>query len=327
MAQATPVITATGAPVSEREPEAVRGRSLWQVFWLRFRKDRVGLAGLVLCVEFGLVALLAPVISALTGHSPNELFQGMLTTSLGLPRGPTGSFWFGADQVGRDVFVRTVYGARTSLVVAIVGTGAATGIGVVLGLVSGYFGRWVDLAISRLIDIFLSLPLLLFAIGISTVCSATAAGCFGGLLQPGLSLVTGIIALFSWPYVARIVRGEVLSLKEREFALAARAMGASDLRIMFSDLLPNLVAPVLVYSTLVIPNNILFEASLSYLGVGVPQSIPSWGRMLSDATNGSLFTYAWWMMAYPGLFLVLATLAFNLLGDGLRDALDPRSTR
>jgi peptide/nickel transport system permease protein len=272
---------------------------------------------------FVAMAILAPLIAKLVGHGPNELFQGMLT-QLGLPRGPNAHFWFGADQVGRDVFVRAVYGARTSLTVSGIGTGAATGIGVAVGTVAGYYGGWLDTLLSRAIDVFLSLPLLLFAIGLSTVCAASPTGCAAGLLQPGLPLVTGIIALFTWPYIARIVRGQVISLKQREFVQAARVMGASDARIMLSELLPNLVAPIVVYATLTLPANILFEAALSYLGVGVPQSTPSWGRMLSDATNGNLFTYAWWMMVLPGLFLLLTTLAFNLVGDGLRDALDPR---
>ena len=269
------------------------------------------------------MAILAPAFAKLVGHGPNELFESM-RTQLGLPRGPNKRFWFGADQVGRDVFVRVMYGARTSLFVSIVGTSIATVIGVVVGLFAGYHRGRIDTLISRSVDIWLSLPLLLFAVGLSTVCSAAVKGCFGGLLQPGLPLVTGIIALFTWPYIARIVRGQVISLRERDFVEASRSLGASDTRIMFSELLPNLAAPILVYATLTIPGNILFEAALSFLGVGVPQSTPSWGRMLADATSGSLFTAAWWMMVYPGLFLLLTTLAFYLIGDGLRDALDPR---
>jgi len=311
------------APGLARPEGAIPGRSHWQLFRRRFRKDRAAVGGLVLVAMFVAMAILAPLIAKLVGHGPNELFQGMLT-QLGLPRGPNAHFWFGADQVGRDVFVRAVYGARTSLTVSGIGTGAATGIGVAVGTVAGYYGGWLDTLLSRAIDVFLSLPLLLFAIGLSTVCAASPTGCAAGLLQPGLPLVTGIIALFTWPYIARIVRGQVISLKQREFVQAARVMGASDARIMLSELLPNLVAPIVVYATLTLPANILFEAALSYLGVGVPQSTPSWGRMLSDATNGNLFTYAWWMMVLPGLFLLLTTLAFNLVGDGLRDALDPR---
>ena len=146
-------------------------------------------------------------------------------------------------------------------------------------------------------------------------------------IQPGLSLVIFVIALVNWTYIGRIVRGQVLTLREREFVEASRALGATNSRIMFRELLPNLAAPIIVYSTLIIPANILFEAALSFLGVGIPQSTPSLGRMLADASRGQLFTVAWWMMLYPGVFLVLLTLAFNLLGDGLRDALDPRGRR
>jgi len=299
------------------------GRSNRSLVWARLRKDKAAILGLILVAIIVGVAIFAPLLARLTGHTPNELFENM-RTELGLPMGPDARFWFGADQVGRDLFVRVMYGARTSLFVSVVGTSLATLIGVVVGLLAGYHRGWLDTVISRSVDVWLSLPLLLFAVGLSTVCSSSLRGCLGGLLQPGLRLVTGIIALFTWPYIARIVRGQVSSLREREFVEAARAMGASDARIMFSELLPNLMAPILVYATLTIPGNILFEAALSFLGVGVPQSTPSWGRMLSDATNGSLFTYAWWMMVYPGLFLLLTTLAFYLIGDGLRDALDPR---
>jgi peptide/nickel transport system permease protein len=306
-----------------RGPEAW-GEPLTKVAWRRFRQDRVAVGGLVVVCGFIILAVFAPLIARLAGHGPNTIYPGMLTPGLALPRGPNAHFLFGADQVGRDVLVRTIYGARTSLFVSIVGTASATIIAVVLGMAAGYFGGWLDTIIARSIDIFLSLPLLLFAIGLSTVCSTTVQGCAGGTLKPGLVLVTGIIAVFTWPYIARVVRGEVIALKPREFVQAAMSRGASDLRIMFVDLLPNLVGPVVVLFTLSVPINILFEAALSYLGVGVPQSIPSWGRMLSDATQGNLFTYAWWMMVFPGLFLVLATLSFSLVGDGLRDALAPQ---
>jgi len=311
------------------EPQAAAGegiaaRSSWELFRVRFVRDRAAVVGFVTIIVLILLGLAAPLFKSVLGHGPNDLFGStMLTPDVGLPKGPNGHFWFGADQVGRDVFLRTIYGIRTSLVVAFVATGIATLIGVTLGLISGFRGGPLDTGISRLVDIVLSMPILLFAIGISTVCSTSATGCLGGLLQPGLSLVTGIIALFTWPNIARIVRGQVLSLREREFVDAARSLGARNYWIMSRELLPNLVAPIVVYSTLIIPANILFEAALSYLGVGVPQSTPSWGRMLSDATNGQLFTYAWWMMVFPGVFLVLTTLSFNLVGDGLRDALGP----
>ncbi|MBI3647692.1 MAG: ABC transporter permease [Actinobacteria bacterium] len=286
-------------------------------------RDRVAVGGLIVIVTFVAMAILAPLVAKVVGHSPNQLFESM-RTELGLPLGPRAHFWFGADQAGRDLFVRVVYGARTSLTVSVVGTGIATVIGVIVGATAGFYGRWLDTLISRVIDVWLSLPLLLFAIGLSTVCSASPNGCLNGLLQPGLSLVIGIIALFTWPYIARIARGQVISLRQREFVEAARAMGVSDMRIVLSELLPNLVGPIVVYATLTLPGNILFEASLSFLGVGVPQSTPSWGRMMADATEGSLFTYAWWMMVFPGLFLLLMTFAFYLVGEGFREALDPR---
>jgi peptide/nickel transport system permease protein len=299
------------------------GRSNRQVVWGRFRRDTAAILGLVLVAIIVGLAILAPVIARLVGHDPNELFANM-RTPLGLPKGPRSRFWFGGDQVGRDLFVRVMYGARTSLFVSVVGTSIATVIGILVGSVAGFYRGRLDTFISRAVDVWLSLPLLLFAVGLSTVCASSVSGCVGGMLQPGLTLVTAIIAFFTWPYIARIVRGQVISLREREFVEASRSLGSSDARIMFADLLPNLMAPILVYATLTIPGNILFEASLSFLGVGVPQSTPSWGRMLADATEGSLFTYAWWMMVFPGLFLLATTLAFYLIGDGLRDAFDPR---
>ncbi len=311
-------------PASGDSVAAARARSSWELFRARFVKDKAAVVGVVMIALLLLCGLAAPLFARITGHGPNELFQNeMLDPTFGLPKGPNSEFWFGADSVGRDLFVRVMYGARTSLTVAIVATGLATLIGIVLGMLAGYRGGVVDTIISRAADIVLSLPVLLFAIGIATVCSITAEGCLGGLLKPGLSLVIAIIAIFTWPNVARLVRGQVLSLREREFIEAARSLGARSWRIMFRELLPNLVAPIVVYATLMVPSNIIFEAALSFLGVGVPQTTPSWGRMLSDASSGQIFTVAWWMMLFPGLFLLATTLSFNLVGDGLRDALGP----
>jgi ABC-type dipeptide/oligopeptide/nickel transport system permease subunit len=311
-------------PASADSVAAARARSSWELFRARFVKDKAAVAGVVIIALLVLLGLAAPLFARITGHGPNELFQDeMLDPTFGLPKGPNAEFWFGADSVGRDLFVRVVYGARTSLTVAIVATGLATLVGIVLGMLAGYLGGAVDTVVSRAADIVLSLPVLLFAIGIATVCSITAEGCLGGLLAPGLSLVIGIIALFTWPNVARLVRGQVLSLREREFIEAARSLGARNWRIMFRELLPNLVAPIVVYATLMVPSNIIFEAALSFLGVGVPQTTPSWGRMLAEASSGQIFTVAWWMMLFPGLFLLLTTLSFNMVGDGLRDALGP----
>jgi peptide/nickel transport system permease protein len=217
-----------------------------------------------------------------------------------------------------------IYGARTSLIVALLATGFSLIIGVLIGMMAGYYRGKVDTFLSRMTDVIMALPILLLAIGLASACGAAREGCLGGLLKPGLFLVSAIIGFFNWPYIARIVRGQVLSLREKEFVEAARSQGAGDWRIMRRHVLPNVAAPIIVYTTLIIPNNILFEAALSFLGVGVPDRVPSWGRMLSDAGSGSIFTVAWWWMVFPGLFLFLTTLAFNLVGDGLRDALDPR---
>jgi ABC-type dipeptide/oligopeptide/nickel transport system permease subunit len=315
------------------ERTQVEGKSPSQLFWSRFRKDHVALGALFFVVLLTLVAIFAPVIAdKVVHHGPNELFnkpfadppESMLN-EFGLPLGPNKWFYFGADRAGRDLFVRVLYGARTSLLVGIVATGIAVVIGVVLGLLAGFFRGAPDTIISRTTDIVLSLPLLLFAIGIVAACSASKEGCFGGLIKPGLPVVIFVIALFSWPNICRVVRGNTLSIREREFVDASRSLGASNRSIIFREVLPNLIAPIIVYATLLIPSNIIFEAALSFLGLGVSQQTPSWGRELSDAAE--VFRVAWWMMLFPGLFLFATTLAFNLVGDGLRDALDPRTGR
>jgi peptide/nickel transport system permease protein len=315
--------TAPGPP--DQPSSEVIGRSPWQIFWRRFRADRVAFVGVAFIVLLTTLAVCAPLVAKYVAHrGPNQI-NSNLTDAIGLPKiGPGREYWFGVDKAGRDVFVRTVYGARTSLTVALIATTLAVVVGVVLGTLAGFFGGKVDTVVSRTIDVVLSLPILLLAIGLSAACSIKATGCLNGLVQPGVPLVVEIIALFSWPYIGRIVRGQVLTLREKEFVEAARSQGSSDGRIMFREILPNVVAPIIVYTTLIIPNNILFEASLSFLGVGIPPSTPSWGRMISDATEGQLYTAAWWMLLAPGLGLVLTTLAFNLVGDGLRDAFDPR---
>ena len=317
-----------GPQLGGAEPgSGVIGRSPWQIFWSRFRKDKVALAAAVFIILLATVALTAPLIAKdVAHHGPNELFGGETLNEIGLPQvGPSSKFWFGVDTSGRDVFVRTIYGARTSLTVALLATSFAVIIGILLGSLAGFHGGWIDTLISRTIDLILSLPVLLFAIGIAAACSITAAGCLGGLIQPGISLVTAIIALFTWPYIGRIVRGQVLTIRNKEFIEAARSVGSGSGRILLRDVLPNLAAPIIVYGTLIIPSNILFEAALSYLSVGIPQGTPSWGRMISEASGGQLYTVAWWMLFFPGMALVLTTLAFNLVGDGLRDALDPRT--
>jgi peptide/nickel transport system permease protein len=304
----------------------VAGKSPRQLFWERFKKDKAAISGLVVIVILGLLAAFAGIISRhVIGHGPNEIYQSTMLDEFGLPLGPNGDFWFGADTSGRDLFVRVLYGARTSLIVALVATTASVLIGTVVGLVAGFYRGVVDTILSRVSDIMLALPFLLIAIGIVAACGTSKEGCLGGLIQPGLWLVVIVITLFTWPYMARIVRGNTLSVREKEFVEASRSLGAGNVRIIFREVLPNLVAPIIVYATLLIPSTILFEAALSFLGLGVPPSTPSWGQALSDASG--VFDVAWWLMLFPGLFLIATTLAFNLLGDGLRDALDPRTGR
>jgi peptide/nickel transport system permease protein len=197
-------------------------------------------------------------------------------------------------------------------------------IGVSVGLVAGYYRGWVDTALTRAMDLLLAFPVLILAIGIGVACSGKD-GCAGGLIKPGLTVVIFVITLTTWPYMARIVRGQVLSLREKEFVEAAQSLGASDKRIIFREILPNLVAPIIVYGTILIPQNIIYEAALSFLGVGVDPSTPSWGAMISDATT--IFKEAWWFMTFPGLALLVTVLAFNLVGDGLQDALNPRTSK
>lgn len=232
------------------EPEAFVGKS--PGFWGRFKQDKVALVGLGFTAFLTLLAFAAPLISKYFAHGPNDIsFANQTLDSFGLPTGPSSEFWFGVDLSGRDLFARTVYGARTSLLIAVVATGISVFIGVVLGMAAGYFRGGMDTLISRLIDIILSVPLLLFAVGIAAACSTSAEGCLGGLIQPGLGLVVFIVAFFSWPYIARIVRGNTLSIREKEFIEASRSVGAGHLRVMFREILPNLVAPIIVYSTLV----------------------------------------------------------------------------
>jgi len=246
-----------------------------------------------------------------------------LTDSFGSPLGPSSAHPFGVDQLGQDVMSRVIYGTRASLEVGIIGTGVAAFIGVVLGVLAGFYRGWVDTGLSRLVDVVLSIPILLLGLGIGAACAVR--GCLSGTIQPGLGVIIFLIALVNWTYIFRIVRGLVLSLREREFVEASRALGASNARIMFREILPNLVAPIIVYCSLLIPLNILIEASLSFLGVGIRPPTASWGQMIAAATP--IFNTAWWYMTFPGLALLFTVLAFNLLGDGLRDALNPRGNR
>jgi peptide/nickel transport system permease protein len=327
----TPLEVEPGA--SAAQPEAIlkgagkiEGRSLWQISWMRLKRDKVALAGGAFVVFLVLVAIFAPLLCKLVGVTPNDFHQDLVDPSLQTPIGKWGGISadhpLGIEPVnGRDIFARIVYGARISLLIAFLATMVSVVIGTVLGVVSGYFGGWIDTLISRIMDIFLAFPLLLFALALVGALPDKLLGIQGDALR--VALVIFIIGFFSWPYIGRIIRGQTLSLREREFVDAARSLGARRPYILFTELLPNLIAPILVYATLLIPTNVLFEAGLSYLGVGIRPPTASWGDMLSIAAN-------WYQvdpmyMVPPGLAIFLTVLAFNLFGDGLRDALDPRS--
>jgi peptide/nickel transport system permease protein len=371
-------------------PQEIAARSPLALFWRRLRQDKVALVALGFIFLLIVVAIFAPLVVKLFGaHSPNAQNSGALD-EFGSAAAPGHGYLMGTDALGRDVFSRTVYGARVSLEVAFLATGLIVCIGVTLGMIAGYYRGAVDTVLSRSMDVVLAFPVLLLALGLGAACSLQ--GCLsahsigrdlliagvvvmlipvvmtaisqargrpgfkgvvgadwalrlapGGvivvvglilslfvsssktLIEPGLPVVIFVITLAGWPYMARIIRGQVLSLREKEFVEAARSLGASDARIIFRHILPNLVAPIIVYTTLLIPTNILFEAALSFLGVGVQPPTASWGAMIADAIE--IFDTAWWYMTFPGVALLLTVLAFNLVGDGLQDALNPRTGR
>jgi peptide/nickel transport system permease protein len=314
----------TGLDQMIRGEQAVAARSPLQLFWRRFRRDKVAITALGFIVILILAAILATPITKVVGAPSPNVQETSALDDFGLPTGPSSKHLFGVDPIGRDVFSRVIHGAQVSLIVAFIGTGLSVLFGTILGTIAGFYRGWTDSLIARTLDVMLAFPVLLFGLGVATACSGEN-GCLGGLIQPGLSVVVAIIVLANTPYVARIIRGQVLSLREKEFVEASRSLGASNRRIMFRDILPNLVAPIIVYSSLFIPANILLEAALSFLGVGVQPPRPSWGAMLSDAVG--IFSDAWWFMFFPGMALLLTVLAFNLVGDGLQDALNPKGTK
>ncbi|MBV9447211.1 MAG: ABC transporter permease [Streptosporangiaceae bacterium] len=305
--------SASGAAVVSEVSAAkkIEGRSPWRLAYERLRSDRAAKIAFGTIVVVILLALFAPVIAALIGHGPNQQFIDIGENANGGPVPPGGTFWFGTDSSGRDLFIRTLYGARVSLVVGVLATGISVALGVVFGLAAGYIGGIVDSLIARMIDVMLSVPFLLIGISIAYIVGASEW------------LVIVIVGVLSFTALGRIVRGQVISLKQKEYIEAARALGAGPWRIMFVDLLPNVMAQVIVYASLLIPLAIVTEAAFSFLGVGVPPPTADWGAMISDAAGYYQYGY-WWYLFFPSLALLITTLAFNIFGDSVRDALDPR---
>ena len=316
--------TAPEAVLEGAGSAAVEGRSLGRIAWQRLRRDKVAMAGGVIVLLLIVIAIIGPYFV----QNPNLYHANLINPTFSRPNGPLGGISLahplGVEPVtGRDMLARIVVGARYSLLIGFLATALAVFIGVVMGVISGYFGGWIDSIIARAMDIFLAFPLLVFAIALVGVIPSSAFGLSGNTLR--VALLVFIIGFFAWPYMGRIIRGQTLSLREREFVDAARSLGARGPYILFRELLPNLVGPILVYSTLLIPTNILFEAALDFLGVGLIPPTPSWGYMLSTAVQQGFYSVDPMYMVIPGLAIFITIMSFNLFGDGLRDALDPRS--
>jgi len=282
----------------------VKESFFYQVFWTRFRTNRFAVTGGVVVISLFLFSFLAPYI---TPYGPDDLDLYHVL----MP--PSGAHWFGTDDLGRDVLTRVIYGARISLKVGFVAVGIAVIIGTVVGLLAGYYSGWVDNILMRFVDIMLCFPTFFLILAVIA------------FLGQSIWYIMIIIGLTSWMGVARLVRAEVLSIRERDFVMAVRALGARDCRIIFRHILPNAMAPVLVSATLGVAGAILTESALSFLGIGVPPPTPSWGNILTSGKD--YIEFAWWLTLYPGLAITVTVLAYYLVGEGIRDALDPRLTR
>jgi ABC-type dipeptide/oligopeptide/nickel transport system permease subunit len=330
------------------EPEAVKARGYWELVFIRFRRDRLAVASFGFIVFLFFAAFVgAPIAAHFLGHGPTDQFgygvQDFVPVGpwthipavpyfAGNPVPPQLLHQYGhtllilgaSDQLGRDMFLRILYGAQVSLEVGVFATFGSVGLGVIMGLMAGYFRGWVDTIVSRMIEVVMVFPYLLFIIALQIVAGNKLTSITLGFLPPGVFNLALIFSVFGWFYPARIMRGVALSLREKEFVEAARMTGASDWRIMRSHLLPHLVAPIIVYSTILVAQNILAEAGLSFLGLGINPDQASWGTLLANAPQ--YYQTDVWILLFPGLAILFTTIAFNLLGDGLRDAFDPRGT-
>lgn len=305
------------------------GRSLRQIIWARLRRDRVAMICLVVLIVFYLVGIFGPVVLNAMGLNPYDFDRSAISDLGGKPNGEWGgispSHWLGVEWgTGRDIFAQLLSGLRISLTIATSATLITVTIGTIVGIIAGYSGGWTDTIIGRLMDLVLAFPFLLIVLALSGVLTQrlTALGVPEGNPSRILYLIL-VLSVFGWPYLARIVRGQVLSLREREFVESAVAMGSSKRRILFTEILPNLWAPILVYATLTLPAYIGTEAALSFLGVGVLPPETTFGAMLANSV--SYFNVVPTYLFIPGTALVILVVSFNLLGDSLRDALDPKA--
>lgn len=326
------VETPTGTSVEQSE---ITGRSLTRIAWTRLRRDKVATVSAVTVLTVIVLAAAAPLVIRLVGVDPytiNNQDPKIISDAGGLPVGGwlnSGMSWdhpLGVEPLtGRDIFARLLYGARISLLIALTATAITTVIGVTVGIVAGYSKGWLDTALGRLMDLVLAFPILLILLAMSPVLTQRLESLGLGPNTARVTYIVLVLSLFGWPYLARIIRGQVLSLREREFVESAVAMGAGTPRILFKEILPNLWAPILVYVTILLPTYIAAEATLSFLGVGLLPPTPSWGAMLAESVSFfyTLPTY----LFIPGTALFIVVLAFNLLGDAVRDALDPRAGR
>lgn len=319
---------------SPSTPKGNESRSPGRLAWNRFKRDRTGVISAYIVIFFFVIAIAAPLIAKLYGKNPYTSYSSQdpsLLDAFSYPAGPNGGmssqFWFGIEpQLGRDVFTFLLYGIRTSLGIATAATILTTVVGIVIGVTAGYLGGRTDYLVGRIIDIVLSFPSTLFFIAFMPVV-------YGFFVAPDDNTPTWLIALsliivlsaFGWASIARLLRGQVLGLREREFVEAAKVTGASPMRIVFKELLPNLWTPIIIQSTLMLPAYVTAEAGLAFLGVGITDPTPDWGVMIGRGAQ--FYTEDFTFMLFPGLSMVIFVLAFNLLGDSVRDALDPKSKR